>query len=197
MRHNVKIITLIMTNTLTKKSYLKLFLILLIIISFNLLFFFVDPSQITEFIGVKNSYLVVFLLAAVGGISSFTGTAYFATLVTFGAGGSIPWLLGLIGGLGVFISDSIFFFLASHGRKAIPDNWSNFLYKIEEKIKKYPHWMILILVYLYVSFSPFPNDLLMLVLALASYRYKQIWLVLLAGSLTVSILVAYFGHVVW
>ena len=180
----------------SKKRYYILAAILAFIVAINLLFFFVKPNEIVEYVGVENSYLIVFAVSAIGGLSTLTGLALFTTIVTFAAGGSEPWLLGLAGGLGIFISDSIFYFLAKYGRESVPESWDNTLKKVEKWIKKHPPWAVLTAMYLYLGFSPFPNDLLMIALVVGGYSYKKIALVLLAGSITVAMLTAYLGDAI-
>lgn len=164
-------------------------------VAVNVLFFFVSPQELVSYIGVENSYLITFVVAAVGGLSAFTGTVLYGLIATFGAGGSSPWLLALAGGVGIFISDSIFFYLASRGRTLIPSQWNSWVLKIQSMVQKYPQSMVLVFVYCYLSVFPFPNDILMIALAVAGYTYRRIALVVLAGSVTIAFLTASFGRI--
>ena len=180
---------------LSKKSYFVLAAIALVIIALNALFTVIDPNRIVEYIGVRNAYAIVFIVGAIGGLSSFTGGAYFTTLATFGAGVSSPLLLGLVGGLGIFISDTIFFYLAHYGRKSIPEKWSRTIETWSKKARTSPMWLVLLSVYIYIGFTPLPNDLLMLLLVVAGFTYRQLWPVFLLGSVTIATIVAHFGNI--
>ena len=166
----------------------------LFLIAFNVLYYFFSPRDIVAYVGVENTYVVTFLVAAIGGLSTLTGAVLYTAIATFAAGGSMPWLLGITGGLGIFISDSIFFHLARIGREHVPDEWEPWVMKIQNIIQRYPRRLVLLLAYLYLGFSPFPSDLLMITLALGGYRYRTLAPVLLAGSITIAFLIAYFGN---
>lgn len=176
------------------KLYYIFALILLLILVINLIFIFVTPEEIVNFIGLENSYIVTFILASIGGLSSFTGAALFTAIATFAAGGSNPLILGLVGGLGIFISDSVFYILSRVGRNAIPKHYSKEINKLLVWFKKSPEWLIFLVVYLYLGFTPLPADILMIALAFAGISYKRIFPILLFASLTIGILTAYLGE---
>lgn len=168
--------------------------IVLFLIALNVLFYFIGPDRIVEYIGIRNTYLVVFAIAAIGGLSTVTGTVLYSSIATFAAGGSSPLLLGLAGGAGIFISDSIFFYLAKRGRESVPEKWGHWIERIQRFVDRYPLWIILLATFLYLGFSPLPNDLLMIALALAGIKYRQLIIPLLPGSITIALLTAYFGN---
>lgn len=175
-----------------KKHYV-LVLIVLFLIGLNVLFYYKSPHEIVAYVGIENSYLLVFTIAAIGGLSTLTGTVLYTAIATFAAGGSTPWLLGIAGGIGIFISDSIFFYLAKIGHKSLPRSWERWVCPIRNFIQKYPTWQVLIFVFAYLSFLPLPNDLLMIALVLGGYRYRTIAPIVFIGSLNIALVTAYFG----
>lgn len=176
-----------------KRGYLTLVLVLCFLVGLNVFFFFVSPEEIVKMVGIGNTYFVIFAISVLGGLSTVTGAALFTAIVTFSVGGADPLLLGLAGGSGIFISDSIFYFLIYHGRKSVPHSWEKFLERIEIWIAKYPPKAVLTCTYIYLSFTPLPNDILMAALVLGGYEYKKIAPVLALGSFTVALLTAYLG----
>lgn len=178
-----------------KRHYILL-LVLLFLVAINTLFYFIGPKEIVEHIGVKNSYAITFVIATIGGLSTLSGTILFTTIATFAAGGSNLLLLGMLGGIGIFISDSIFFYLAQLGRQFVPSNWEKLLGRIEHLVQRYPRWLVLIFVFFYLGLTPLPNDILMLALVLGGYSYRLLWPVLLAGSLSIALITAFIG-VLW
>lgn len=158
------------------------------------LVFIISPEEIVSAIGVQNTYLVVFLLATIGGLSTVTGTSLFAALATFASGGADPWLLGLVGGLGIFISDSVFFLVAHHGARALPKKPNGIRDRLAHTFKRIPQWALAGGVYAYVGITPLPNDILMGALALARIPYRSIVVPLLAGSITIALLTAHIGE---
>lgn len=168
--------------------------IILFILVVNLIFIFVTPEEIVHFIGVENSYFITFIIASIGGLSSFTGAALFSAIIAFAAGGSDPLLLGIVGGLGIFISDSVFYLLARFGRRAIPKEHSSQIEKFLIWFKKTPEWIVFIFIYIYLGFTPLPADILMIAIAFAGVSYKRIFPILLLASLTIALLTAYLGE---
>jgi len=178
------------------RGHYVLVLVLIFLLALNVFFYFISPEVIVEYVGVKSSYTITFVIATIGGLSTFTGPILFTTIATFAAGGSNLLLIGLLGGLGIFISDSIFFHLARLGRRFVPTGWEKGLNRIESLVQRYPRWLVLIFVFIYISMTPLPNDILMLALVLGGYLYRHIVLVLFAGSLSIALLTAYLG-VLW
>lgn len=178
-------------------NYYPVLCIVLFIIAVNVVFYFYGPDQIVRTLGVRNTYLIAFGTAAIGGLSTATGVVMFTLIASFAAGGATPWLLGVCGGLGIFVSDSVFFWLAQVGRESMPPKWKRWIARIHHWMHTRPKWLVMTAVYLYLGLTPFPSDLIMIVLVLGKYRYRSIVPVLLAGSLTIATLTAYIGHSWW
>jgi len=183
------------THSVRSNGYLILLAILSFILCINLLFYVADVRQTVADIGVDNTYIIVFLLAVIGGLSSITGPPLFATIVTFAAGGSDPLVLGVAGGAGLFISDSIFYHLFLVGRKSLPDRWESAAAKLRKRIDRLPSWAVLPGSYVYIGLTPLPNDLLMFALGISGYPYRKIAPILLAADLTLATTTAYLGEV--
>ena len=177
-----------------KKHYI-LVTVVVFLVALNAFFYFYGPREIVEWIGVHNTYLLTFSIAVIGGLSTITGTVLYTSMATFAAGGATPWLLGLSGGFGIFISDSIFFFLAQLGLRHVPEKWKSQIDKIRNSVEKYPTWQVLVFVLLCLSFLPLPNDILMVALAMTNVSYKTLAPVILAGSINVAMLSSYFGSI--
>lgn len=173
--------------------YLRLLAVVAFIVAINAAFFLVGAREVVTYIGVSNTYLVVFLIAAIGGMSTFTGATYVSTMANFAAGGADPWLLGLFGGVGIFISDSLFYLLAWYGRQVVPNSWRSAIRFLTKEIEELPIWAVMLGAYIYQGLSPLPTDLLMLALAFSRRHYYTLILPLLFGSLTFSWLIAHFG----
>lgn len=177
------------------KRHRILIAVIVALLAFNLIFFVVSPREIVDYIGVENSYFVAFLVAAVGGVSTLTGVALYGTIVTFAAGGAHPLLLGLSAGFGIFLSNSIFYYLAYVGRRSLTGGLQQRVHEFTTWVQaKLPRWLVYLFVYLYLSFSPLSDDILMLALVIGGYRYRQVALLMLAGALTLATTVALFGN---
>lgn len=69
--------------------------IVLILIGWALFFHFLPVSELVDRIGIQNTYVAAFLLATIGGFSSFTGTSLYAALIALSHGGVNPLALGV------------------------------------------------------------------------------------------------------
>lgn len=151
------------------------------------------PTEIVGKIGVGNGYLIAFLVAAIGGITTFTGSSYYLIIATLAAGGLNPLLLGLAGGIGAGLSDSVFFFLGRGFRGLISRGRKERIKAIAQKLHNKPLWIAQLGTYLYIGFTPFPNDIIMIAAGVLHYKYRQIALPIFAGAITSTTLFAYFG----
>ncbi len=179
--------------TWIKDHWVFLALVLFLLL-WSLFLWFVDPTEIVRQIGVENTYLVAFFLALFGGLSSVTGASFFAAIATFASGGAHPFLLGFWGGLGIFLSDLVFFFIARRGIKSFEKHAGLLTEWLVRHLKKWPTFLWLVGVYLYIGFTPLPNDVLMIALALTKVRLSRIWPVILAGAITIVTVTALLGE---
>lgn len=178
------------------KKHKTIISIAILLLAWGAFFLLVDPVELVEKIGVENTYIIVFLMAVFGGLSTITGSSFFVTVATFASSGADPLLLGLSGGLGIFISDIVFFFLAKYGVKAFEEKSRKVSSLITRVMDKLTPAGVLAGTYLYLGFTPLPNDLLMIALALSGMSFKRLMPVLFLGSITVVTLTAYFWHTV-
>ncbi len=91
--------------------------ILIFIIAWILILNSISPDSIVAKIGVGNSYIILFLISAIGGVSSISASSYYLAVSVFASGGLNPVFLGLVGGVGVTIGDSLFFYLGKKAEK--------------------------------------------------------------------------------
>lgn len=175
--------------------YVKIGAIVLFLGAFGLLLYFFPPSEIVAAIGVENAYLVGFLAALTAGFSSLTGTATFAAIASLAQGGATPWLLGLCAGVGLFLSDSGFYFILTKGRESVTGKAKKLADTLEEYIERVPVWAVMLVIVIYTALSPLPNDILLLALAASGYRYLVFAPALLVGDLIIMQIVTQIGAV--
>ena len=90
---------------MSKKAWISIASVAAVLIGANVLFLFYSPDQIVNYIGVENTYLTMFLIAAIGGVNSLTSGVLYASLLTFAAGGADPLWLGLSTGVGMALGE--------------------------------------------------------------------------------------------
>lgn len=180
------------------KSWLQFYglfiLVLLITIGWGVFFYYFSPVTIVQKIGIQNSYLVAFIVSAICGFSSITSTTFYVTIGALARGGANPFLVGLFGGLGVCLSDFLFFYVISKGTPVIDKHWKKLVDFMKRIITWMPNWMLYLVVFMYSAFFPTPNDLLLVALAFSGIPFKKIALYLFAGDIVSTLLVVYLLH---
>lgn len=155
----------------------------------------ISPSEIVQLLGVQNGYLVMFLVAFFGGISTFTSSSYFATLFAFGAGGLHPLMIALIAGTALTLGDSLVYFVGSKGRDHIPLSLEVKFEKVSRILARYPQNRIKLLIFAYTGLTPLPADLLMLFLSFLRYPYKKVVIPLLIGNILLAFIISSIGYI--
>lgn len=173
---------------------LPFFFIGTLIVLWTLLFFYISPEDIVSEIGVENTYFIAFLIAVVGGVSSITGTSFFASIATFAAGGANPYLLGLVGGAGMCISDAVFFYLIYYGKAGIPERWQTKIHQLTDSLRNLPRIFVITGVFLYTGFTPFPSDILLATLVLSDYEFPALLPFIFLGNVTAVTLISILGN---
>lgn len=182
-----------------KKFYGVIALVLLVLVGWALFFHFYPVDELVNDIGIENTYFAAFMLAVIGGFSSITGTSLYAALVALAHGGVNPLALGVIGGLGLFISDSLFYFVITKVRHILVDitkKWERVFRKIWKLLYITPSWIVYVMIFLYTAFIPFPNDIVLALLAVSGYSYRQFAIFLLLGDLTMALLLTNVSNAV-
>lgn len=175
------------------KRYWSVLVLVIFLVAWSLLLSFFGPQELVGRIGIENTYLVAFLMAVFGGLSSLTGASFLTVIATFAEGGSNPALLGLAGGTGLFISDSVFYWVARHSIDKLEHKLTRLTGWLRDRIQRLPLWAVLLGAWAYMSLTPLPGDLLMIALALAGIRYRYLAPVIFAAGVTVVVLVSYIG----
>ena len=175
------------------KNILTFSILIIILGGWILIFKYINPQLIVAKLGATNGYTILFLLGVIGGASTFTGPSYFLALTTLALGGLNPVILGICGGLGVTIGDTIIFTIGLKAGKKAPDKFKEKIAKFEKFLEKKKGWLVNLFLYIYIGFTPLPNELATIPLGLIEYGKKKIILFLLLGNITSGILGALLG----
>ncbi len=177
-----------------KKKKIIASIMILLFILWSLLLYNFSPEEIVSLIGINNSYLIVMFLGFLGGTSILFPFPYYLFVFTFAAGGSNPFLLGIATGLGVIIGESTSYYVGYHGRVVLSEGYQkrfNRLCKFCDT--KTNTILISIVLFLYGSFIPLPNDFVILPLAFSRYNYWKLIIPLGLGNILFNIMVALAG----
>lgn len=182
-----------------KNQYHKInfIIVVIFILSWIILLLNFSPDQIIDFVGVKNIYLIAFIVCFLGGVSILIPIPYYLIIFTLGAAGSNPLLLGLIGGTGQMLGDSTSFLLGHTGRHLLPDKLQKKLDKFLRWLVKKPKVFISSILILYASILPLPNDIFTISLGLLHYPYIRTIIPLYIGNIIFNTLIALLGFYGW
>ncbi|MBU2576492.1 MAG: hypothetical protein KKF50_02110 [Nanoarchaeota archaeon] len=172
-----------------KKVILFVILATFLIALITSLFFF-SSEEIVGKIGITNAYLFLFFISLFGGFSSGGSASFIATLVTFAAGGLNPFFLGITAGIALAIGDITMLIIGLKGRELLVGKWKKQADKLSNFVNKKAHKHIPLTTYLLMSFTPLPNDLIILYLVAINYPKKKLYLPIILGSLTFATLLA-------
>lgn len=154
--------------------------------------YFLSPETIISYIGISNAYGLIFVLAFLGGMMTFSGVPYHLILVAFVASGLNPYLLGVLAGLGVTMGDSTSYFLGYFGRAALTGHMQKILEKMEYYKEKYPR-ILPVIFFSYASLVPFSSDVLTIPAGLIRYPFWRLMIPLALGSMVFNITLALLG----
>jgi len=175
------------------KKYNKKLIGFLVIVVFLILLitllYFVNPEEIVNKIGVRNGYILAFIVSFFGGFSAGGSISFISFLIILVTGGMNPIYLGLLSGVSLAIGDIIMFYIGSKGRELIKGKWDekiNKIAKIFEK-RKWLEKIIPVIVYFYIGFMPLPNDVLILFLAAIKYPAKKMNVIIILGDITFAL----------
>lgn len=107
-----------------KRNIQILGLIVLFIVSWSILLFYHPPGEIVERLGVRNVYIFVFLLAMIGGVSTFTSTTFYTALITISLGGVNSAWVAFLASIGLTFGDLVFYYLGTKGRQCIKGKYA-------------------------------------------------------------------------
>jgi membrane protein YqaA with SNARE-associated domain len=181
--------------TIDREKILKYAMRILFIFFIFLLSYFVffsTPEKLVSLIGVQNSYAFLFLLAFLGGLTTFTGAPYHPTLVVLVLGGLNPLLGGVTAAVGVMLGDSTSYLVGYHGGAILPGGLQKILKRLLNYFMRYPRALPFFF-FAYGAFIPFSNDFIVVTMGLARYPFWRVFIPLGLGNLVFNIGLAYLA----
>ncbi|MEZ5335231.1 MAG: VTT domain-containing protein [Methanolobus sp.] len=157
--------------------------IVLFIISWSILLHYYSPEDIINFIGINNIYIFIFLIALVGGVSTFTSTTFYTTLITLSIGGINTVVVALLASIGLTLGDMLFYYLGSQSKQCIKTRYENKVNSFVSYIEKTGDTVVMVMIFIY-SLVPLPSDILAITLAIVEFPFKKMIVPLLLGNFT-------------
>jgi membrane protein YqaA with SNARE-associated domain len=155
--------------------------IVLFIISWSVLLYYYSPEDIVNFVGIENVYAFIFLIALVGGVSTFTSTTFYTALITISLGGVNTITVALLASIGLTIGDLLFYYLGSQSKKCIKERYESKINRFVSYMERTGDTIVMFLIFLY-SLAPLPSDILAIALAIVEFPFKKMIVPLLVGN---------------
>ena len=176
-----------------KKNTKKILVYIMVaaLLAWSVVLFFIDIESFISTIGIENAYISLFVVAAVSGTSFLTSASFYAVFLSYALSGTMdPFMMGIIGGIGMSIGDSIFFLAAYKSANIMQIENNKFYMKVYNFVAKLPHWGVYLFTFIYAAFAPTPNDILMITLGILKFNYKKIIPIIILGNITLLTLIA-------
>jgi len=169
-------------------------ILILLVIVWSVILYYFPPQTIVNLIGINNSYVLIVILAFLGGTSILFPFPYYLFVITFAVGGANPILLGICSGLGVILGESTSYYIGYHSRAILSNRYQKIFNKLYKNFNKTKNTILISMVlFLYGAFIPLPNDLFILPLGAARYNYWKLIIPLGLGNIVFGTILAYGG----
>ena len=178
---------------IVSKAQFPFLILIALFVAWTVFIYRIPPADIIEILGVRNGYLITFVLAFLGGISTFVPIPYYLFVMTFAAGGLNPFLLGFVAGIGLFLGDSTSYVIAYHGREIIPSRIQKTIDRAYEWSLSHPKWLASLAIFSYGAFIPLPDDLVVMPLGFIHYPYWRLMIPMTLGNIVFNTLAAFIG----
>ncbi len=157
-----------------------------------LFFFYLDAHSIVDYIGLQNAYVLMYVVATVGGMTTFNTIPYFSIILILASAGVNPVLLGLSSAFGVMTGDSFSYLVGNQGATIIPDSLRSLFTKIYSWAIAHPK-LFPIVCLLYGTVSPLSNDFITIPAGMAKVPYWRVMTPLGVGNIIFNISFAFLS----
>jgi membrane protein YqaA with SNARE-associated domain len=154
--------------------------------------FFIGTEVLIDYVGLQNAYILMFLVAALGGVSTFNSVPYLALLVVLATAGVNPILLGLASALGVMSGDSFSFLMGRQGSALLPISLQPFFTLVKKVAENRPR-LFLCICFFYGALCPLSNDFITIAAGMARITYRHVMIPLALGNIVFNISVVYLS----
>ncbi len=168
-------------------------LLLLFMLGLIALYIFYSPREMIIRLGVRNSFIIAFFISIAGAFTSMTKFSAYPMIIALVGGGLNFFLVGLIAGIGLAIGDILFFLFGHSARDFTGHRYKKKLDRILERLQRLNTLLVQVLIFLYISCTPLPNNLLSGSLAFIKYPFKNVVVPLALGDIAFCILVAWLA----
>ncbi len=170
------------TKTKLTSGFLALLTLVIIIISALFLADYISNSSEIQMLVARFGYFGITVVAIVAGLNVIVPIPAASLVPIFTTSGL--WLPLIITALtiGTIIADYIGYILGQLSSRAIDTRYKKSLTYYKSLYEKYKRFLLPI-IFIYSAFVPFPNEALLIPLALLGVKFRSIFIPLLVGDL--------------
>lgn len=178
-----------------RKHKYKIIYFILFIILWAFLMSRISPDAIIDRLGEQNSYITLFILSFIGGVSVFIPFPFYLFTISLAIGGLNPYILGLVAASGTALGDTVSYLMGRIGGNFY--EYKN--KKVINKIKKFSEKQILfpVLLFIYASAAPFSDDLIMIPAGFLKIPYTKMIIPIYLGKIVFNTLMAFSAVYGW
>lgn len=151
-----------------------------------------SPEQLVELVGAENSFFLIFVLALLGGLTTFSGVPYHLVLITLAIGGLSPLFLGISTAVGVILGDTTSYFVGYSGGEVMPSRVQKIVDRVYIYTDGYPK-LLQVFFFLFGALTPISNDFIVISAGIAKYPFWKVMIPLAFGNLIFNITLSYFA----
>lgn len=175
------------------KHTITFFSVVFVLIGYTYLLSQYSPEEITKLLGITDGYMFALFISLIAGFSSVFSTTVFVAVYTLANANFNPIILGICAGFGLAIGDGVFFYLGHKGKKVISGKMKIMVDKVLKFIENRKKSTIQFFLFLYISFVPMSNDIVLIPLGYSKFRYRDIVIITFVGNIIAVTLFAYLS----
>jgi membrane protein YqaA with SNARE-associated domain len=149
-------------------------------------------DQVKDFV-LKYGYVGFLIVSFIGGLNLFVPLPHLVFIPLLLNIGLDPWILGIIAALGTTSADGIGYWLGHLGNKSFPERIGKFKKWAEKITQRWPALTPVIL-FLWASLVPLPNEVLVVPLGIANYGITRTLIITFIGNLVFNLIVIQGGN---
>jgi membrane protein YqaA with SNARE-associated domain len=179
-----------MARKLVKPAISLITVILVFYFAFMLRDLVTESEPIKSFVA-GYGYIGILVISIISGLNIIVPVPAIAFLPVFAATGLSLIVTVLVIGIGMTIGDSISFLIGKIGRNLISSAKNKKIIVRLEKWQQKNRLIPFAVLFLYASFIPLPNEILVIPLSFIGYKFRQLFPWLLTGNILFNSLVAF------